>query len=316
MSKQTATERYQRMLGLTNSVFETHTIETSRGRVVFHTEGDWRKQTLLFAYPDLGLNYINCLIPFIHSQEGWAIFHNFAIVYLSQPGIHPEAETLTDSYPCASLDDLVDQVEDIRKYLGAAHIFSLGVGAGSTVMIQYALRHPRTVVATIAIGGVFGAPSFQEWCFAKFGFTNLESVGLFWRVRDMILQRYFPSPDDRQENWELYQMYFHELEKIPPINLSIFLRSFFNRKGNLNDLSELQTPLLLLTSTLSPEHHHAKKIWHHVPNDRCEFVEYQELLDLIPTIEPSRLCSPITYFLQGIGVALPEPAAAKHHDHF
>jgi pimeloyl-ACP methyl ester carboxylesterase/DNA-binding CsgD family transcriptional regulator len=170
-----------------------------------------------------------------------------------------------------SLDARVADLEAVVASVGVERFALLGMSGGSSVALEYALRHPDRVSRMIMYGGsCYGAPDyFPEPPEEEVAFRAMIRAG--WAKPDPIFRRVFttmfiPGATEEQLAW------FDELQRMSTSTDNMLQSRIERQRIDLRDrVHAIRTPTLVLSAV----------------DDRC--VPFDEGLDLASRVPGARL---------------------------
>jgi pimeloyl-ACP methyl ester carboxylesterase len=144
---------------------KTVSVKTVCGPVSVTVIGNPDSNNKVLTFHDLGLNHRYCFSTFFRSvaelderKEG-SILSQFCVYHIDAPGHDEEANDIDVELTMDGLNESIHQVVEelnIRSFVG------LGVGAGATLLMRYAVQHPGSVRALMLIGPSGDAASNSE----------------------------------------------------------------------------------------------------------------------------------------------------------
>jgi pimeloyl-ACP methyl ester carboxylesterase len=230
---------------------KTVTIKTVSGPMSVTIVGDPDNNNKILSFHDLGLNHRYCFSTFFRSineldkrKEG-AILSQFTVYHVDAPGHGEEAADLEGEL---TMDGLSDSLHQVVEELGIRSFVGLGVGAGATLLMRYALKHPGSVRALMLIG-----PSGT-------GASESENENYTWICR--LIDWYGMSPYAKRgitglhfstgsisRNSTMVQEYQEALSGFNCRNIRKFVGAYHKRRGITdNELSELMRSVPLLVT--------------------------------------------------------------------
>ncbi|XP_033102840.1 uncharacterized protein ZK1073.1-like isoform X2 [Anneissia japonica] len=280
-----------------------------------YIQGDKEKQKMVcLTFHDIGLNH-SSYVKLISQPVAHGLATKMCFVHINAPGQQDNAEPLKDGYVYPTMQQLADEVPYLLEQLGFQdkHTFvGLGEGAGSNVLLRFAIAHPERVQALVLLECTATSASFTEWGHEKVAAWNMDK-GMNPKVENYILWHHLGNHS--KDKLDVVQEYHENLYKrINSRNLHLFIDSFINRNNIIDKLDGLKLPMLLVTGSRSPHLKDVDKMWSHVHDKRLSnLLKAEDVAGDIKEEDPRKLIESMTYFLQGLGLISSLPLTRLGH---
>jgi pimeloyl-ACP methyl ester carboxylesterase len=171
------------------------------------------------------------------------LFAGFCIYHIDAPGQQEGAVKFDTSFHFPTIEQLSQQLSEVISHFKIRYFIGLGVGAGGTILLQYAVTNPSMVRALVLVGcpvqnvGLWRRPYWNTLT------LTLQSFGVSNWVKNQFIDRWFSSKT-KSSNAELIQIYKNELEKRQANNLVKFVQSYLHRPNLVPKLKQLTCKIL------------------------------------------------------------------------
>merc|ERR1712228_971740 len=115
----------------------------------------------------------------------------------------------------------------------------MGVGAGAYILGLYATQNPSHVKGLVLCSVTSSKSNWSEWSNKWLGLSGLYSWNNFF------MNRWF-TPDTRNENKDLIDLYEKELNSMDQSNLVKFVHGYQSRLGFTDNLKNITCPVLMV----------------------------------------------------------------------
>ncbi|XP_071947589.1 uncharacterized protein ZK1073.1-like isoform X2 [Antedon mediterranea] len=282
-----------------------------------YVQGDKEKhKKVCVTFHDIGLNH-SAYLKLISQPVAHGLATKMCFVHINAPGQQDNAENLKDGYVYPTMQQLADEIPYILEQLGFQQdkkhdIIGLGEGAGSNVLLRFAITHPERMQALVLLECTATSASFAEWGQEKVAAWNMDK-GMNKKVENYILWHHLGN--HTKEKLDVVHEYQESLYKrMNAKNLHLFIDSFINRNNILDKLDAVKIPMLLITGSQSPHLKDVDKMWSHVHNKRLSnLLKAEDVAGDIKEEDPKKLVESMTYFLQGLGLISSLPLTRLGH---
>eukprot|EP01094_Clydonella_sp_ATCC50884_P023323 TRINITY_DN5556_c0_g1_i1.p1 TRINITY_DN5556_c0_g1~~TRINITY_DN5556_c0_g1_i1.p1 ORF type:complete len:330 (-),score=70.07 TRINITY_DN5556_c0_g1_i1:86-1012(-) len=275
------------------------TFDTPVGPVKAVVLGDPSSQPTIVTYHDIGLTYANCFGGFLSLHEVQEVISRFAVVHMIAPGNEENAPDLApESYP-TSVHDLVSQVASVLQQLKVHHTIGFGLGAGATILLNYALENSGCMVGLFLVGLSGSPPSWASWVYHKAAQALTGQNMDTWTPANLI-SRHFCS-NTQEENKEMIEMYTRDLEKLNFKNMMLFSNAYMNRPEILEMVAGYRSPILVACGREDGYYDDTVQLYGALNPEAAEFVDLP-CGHLVMEECPHRLIKPLKLFLYSVGL--------------
>ncbi|KAI6182290.1 Misexpression suppressor of KSR 2 [Aphelenchoides bicaudatus] len=204
-------------------------VDTSFGKVKVSIYGDRSKKDAIVTFHDLGMDGDNNFQNFFQFGTIQEIGKQFCIYNINAPGQHIDADPLGENYSFPSMDGLAQIVDTVVNHYDLKKFIGMGVGAGSNVLLRYALKHQNILTALILINADCGVASWLEWGYEKTNLYLLNSKGMNNFTVNYLMWHNFGKREDECDTEVIHQYRSYYANRPNPQNLSMYMEAFLNR---------------------------------------------------------------------------------------
>lgn len=273
-----------------------------------YVQGDpAHKQHIVVTFHDIGLNHTSW-VKFVGHKDMGVIVGKACFIHINAPGQQDNADDLPQSYRYPSMEELAKEIPNILKELGVPEkkeIIGLGEGAGANVLLRFALKCPKRVLALCLLECTTTSAGFAEWGSEKVASWQLKhGHKMTANAEKYILWHHLGRQSHSPDYVEIVKQYHDNLYKIMNAqNLGLFIDAFVNRKNINHDVKDFNLPVLLVTGSKSPHVHEVEKIYEMLPSKKnSNILVAKDVGGDIKEEEPAKLVESLLLFLQGVGI--------------
>eukprot|EP00188_Purpureofilum_apyrenoidigerum_P002094 Plantae.Rhodophyta-Purpureofilum_apyrenoidigerum.ctg22480.p1 GENE.Plantae.Rhodophyta-Purpureofilum_apyrenoidigerum.ctg22480~~Plantae.Rhodophyta-Purpureofilum_apyrenoidigerum.ctg22480.p1 ORF type:complete len:324 (+),score=49.51 Plantae.Rhodophyta-Purpureofilum_apyrenoidigerum.ctg22480:101-1072(+) len=224
-----------------------------RVRVTVIGEYEDRDRLAVIALHDIGSNASTCFGSFFEHCRDLDV-HAFtgSVQYFVDVAGHEEnAATLPSTDPWYSLEDLVEEIDKVVHRFQLKRFLGLGVGAGSRILIDYAMRYPKAVKGLILVAPVVHASGFGEWLYYSTSVRYASFSGWSEQLKQRLLARWLSPAMMEEEESEVKTKYYLALDRLNPFNIARYLYAYATRKDLSPRLDGFRKRVLIIIGTES-----------------------------------------------------------------
>ncbi len=230
-----------------------------------------------------------------------------------------DADLGIKKYP--SLEEIAAELINVLDHFKIPQVVCVGDGAGASVAVHFAIKHPNRCLGVVAIEPIASSASFIELMKYKLHNLNLfQKSNMNAHEKANVILNHFKkvnSSSDQMAN-ELLNMNESEkkiYENRSVRNLSLFAETFLNRSSLVEKLGTLSVDVLTVAGRHSSGYHEAKKFFKSLQESRkrspqhmvnCPFIEIDGSSHVIKE-NSEKLATSLQFFLQGIGLVSAMP---------
>jgi pimeloyl-ACP methyl ester carboxylesterase len=249
------------------------------------------------------------------------LFAGFCIYHIDAPGQQEGAVKFDTSFHFPTIEQLSQQLSEVISHFKIRYFIGLGVGAGGTILLQYAVTNPSMVRALVLVGcpvqnvGLWRRPYWNTLT------LTLQSFGVSNWVKNQFIDRWFSSKT-KSSNAELIQIYKNELEKRQANNLVKFVQSYLHRPNLVPKLKQLTCKILAFCGKESTYIDELVELGSHqnINPSLVNTLAVEDAAGLLTVERPDFITEPFKLFLMGLGYRfssfdlLPPQIAQKIND--
>mmetsp|Transcript_4860 Transcript_4860/g.14662 ORF Transcript_4860/g.14662 Transcript_4860/m.14662 type:complete len:326 (+) Transcript_4860:113-1090(+) len=225
------------------------------GRVRVTVVGKYEDKSRLavIALHDIGSNASTCFGSFFEFCQDldYHAFIGSVQYFIDVPGHEENAATLPSSDPWYSLEDLAEEIDKVVHRFQLKGFLGLGVGAGSRILMDYALRYPKAVRGIILVAPVIHAAGIAEWLYYSTAVRYTSHAGWSEQLKQRLLARWLSPALLQEEDNEVKTKYQLVLDRLNPYNVARYLYAYATRKDLSARLSAFRKRVLIIVGTES-----------------------------------------------------------------
>ncbi|KAF7636888.1 hypothetical protein Mgra_00003627 [Meloidogyne graminicola] len=280
-------------------------VETIYGNVKVVIYGDKKNGHPVITFHDIGMNSDMNFNNFFSFLTPTKLIKRFCVYNINAPGQEFGAVKLPSGFFYPNMDELAVIVEKVVEHFGITSFIGFGMGAGTNILVRYALKHSNSVDALVLINPILQKAGWIEWFYQKLNLNSLRNGKMPPFVVDYFIWHFFGRRLDEcnQDSLKQYRAYFYYHQK--PWNLALFIESFLNRDElSLTDISKnfkLKVPTLIIVGNNSAFVDESVYANSQFEPRMTEWLKVSDSSGLVLEDKPAEVAQAFLLFLQGNG---------------
>lgn len=265
--------------------------------------GDPSKKNTLITVHNVGMNAFSNFGPLLNSEFMEPVSSNYCVYHVILPGQEDGALPLPQGFVYPSMDHLAEAIPKVLQHFNLKRAVFLGDGAGSNILIRFAVKNPLLIDGLILVNPVCTIVGTMSWIGEKISNFNTP-----WADK---LMHYRFSPLEMENRPELYESHRQHLVNMMNLgNVQTFFEEFERRTQipiirpydpTVMDQCTLRCDTLVMVGDESPFIEDTVEVNSRLNPQKTHFLKMGDAGGMLLEEELFKVSEAIVFFLQGLG---------------